>query len=170
MSIQRSLFLFAFAVSCLPAASAAADDPSPMDGPTADEFVLKIENLVDNVADLDVRRITVLTATGKPMNFKIGDAGIRSFGHRTKEDAPDVKRLEAVIVLRLAGDGAGAKIRRLLKFHRTAGTTLETDLGAAGRASLAGVVEIKVESGRYAVGKEIIVGTLNGENIVVMAE
>jgi hypothetical protein len=57
-----------------------------------------------------------------------------------------------------------------MKFHRTKGSTVSTNLDASGRDSLAGVVVIKATSGRYPVGKPLVVGTLNGENIVVEAE
>jgi hypothetical protein len=140
------------------------------DEPTAEQFVLKVENLVDNVADLDARRFTIIVATGKPVSFLVGGKGVRSYGHRTKSDAGNVRRLEAIVVLRLHGDGADAKIRRLMKFHRTKGSSVENELGAAGRESLAGAVDIKVKSGRYPVGTPLVVGTLNGEELVVNAE
>src|SRR4051812_1588981 len=43
--------------------SIAADDPEPKaqePAPTQDQFYLRVESLVDNVDDLDVRRFTIL--------------------------------------------------------------------------------------------------------------
>jgi hypothetical protein len=152
-----------------------ADEPRAQpaeEGPTADQFYLKVENLIDNLAYLDVRLFTVLAPAGKTLKFYIGEAGIGSKGHRTAADKADVRRLEAIVMLQLqAGDDPkAAKIRRLMKFHRTKGSSVESELDAFGRESLAGVVEIKAKSGRYPVGKPLIVGTVHGENLVVTVE
>jgi hypothetical protein len=171
------MFFMALIASISGAATVSrADDPragaarqATDEGPTKDEFYLKIDSLIDNVADLDVRRFTILAEAGKTLKFNI-DAGIGSKGHRTADDKEGVRRLEAIVLLRLHGEGADTKIRRLMKFHRTKGTTIETDLGAPGRTSLAGVVEIKVKSGRYPVGKPLTVGTVNGQDIVIVVE
>jgi len=144
--------------------------PPSKEEPTADQFYLKVENLIDNVADLDVRRFTVLAPAGRPLNFLVGGKGVRSMGHRTPQDKENVRRLEAIVVLRLHGEAKNAKIRRLMKFHRTKGVAVEADLDATGRESLAGVVEVKVKPGRYPVGKPLVIGTVNGEDVVVTVE
>jgi hypothetical protein len=117
--------------------------PAAEEGPTADQFYLKVEDLIDNVADLDVRRFTLLAQAGKTFKFHIGEAGIGSKGHRTADDKADIRRLEAIVLLRLHGsdDPKNAKIRRLMKFHRTTGNSVESELDAPGRESLAGVAD-----------------------------
>lgn len=142
------------------------------ESPTAEEFYFRAEALIDNVADLDLRRFTILARDGQTLRFSIGDAGIGSKGHRTAADKPEVRRLEAIVLLRLQSgdDPQKAKIRRLMKFHRTKGTTIESDLNAAGRDSLAGVVEIQAKPGRYPVGKPLVVGTVHGEELRVIVE
>jgi hypothetical protein len=174
MSAQRFTSVLALLLGLLvagrplPAGEPRAQPPE--EAPTADQFYLKVENLIDNVADLDVRRFTVLAPAGKTFKFHIGEAGIGSKGHRTADDKADVRRLEAIVVLRLEGDPQNAKIRRLMKFHRTKGSAVESQLDASGKESLAGVVEIKAKSGRYPIGKHLIVGTVHGENLVVTVE
>ncbi len=173
----RSMFLLAFMVGTFGAGSLLRSDepqagrakPAADEGPTKDEFYLKIESLIDNVADLDVRRFTILAEAGTTFKFNI-DGGIASKGHRTADDKENVRRLEAIVVLRLHGEGDQTKIRRLMKFHRTKGSTIETDLEVPGRTSLAGVVEIKVKSGRYPIGKPLTVGSANGQDIVITVE
>lgn len=144
-----------------------APNPPAANDPPADQFDLQIDNLVDNVADLDVRRFTILAATGRPMNLLIGGKGMRSYGHRTADDTGNVKRLEAILVLQMQENGT---MTGLLKFHRTKGSTINPELNASGLESLAGVVDIQVESGRYPVGKPLVIGTVNGAEIVVTAE
>jgi hypothetical protein len=172
MFARRFMPLFALMVGLLLGSRPLQADEPAEEGPTADQFYLKVESLIDNVADLDVRRFIVLAQAGKTLKFHIGEAGIGSKGHRTAADKADVRRLEAIVLLRLqAGDDPkNAKIRRLMKFHRTKGSSVESELDASGRESLAGVVEIKAKSGRYPIGKALIVGTVNGENLVVTVE
>lgn len=102
----------------------------------------------------------------------IGDAGIGSKGHHTADDKMDVRRLEAIVQLRLVGgeDAPNTKIRRYMKFHRTKGTSLESEFAAPGQESLAGVVQIKVQPGRYPIGAPLVVGSVHGQQIVVTVE
>lgn len=149
-----------------------ADQPGIGEGPTANQFYLKIENLIDNVADLDVRRFTILTSAGKTIKFHIGTAGIGTKGHHTSDDNPGVRRLEAIILLRLQRglEPKGAKIQRLMKFHRTLGSSVESKFDALGRKSLEGIIEIKAKSGRYSLGKPLVVGTVHGEEVIIIVE
>jgi hypothetical protein len=144
--------------------------PITAEEPTADQFYLKIENLIDNVADLDVRRFTILVPAGRIPKFLIGDKGIRSYGQQTADDKAEVRRLEAIIVLELHGDAASAKIRRVMKFQRAKGTAVYSETPVPWRQSLAGVVDIKVKSGRYPLDKPLVVGTVNGESVIVTVE
>src|SRR5262245_12434742 len=97
-------------------------------GPTEGQFYLKVESLVDNVADLEVRRFTVLVPAGRSIQFQVGGVNLETKGRRTAEDKADVRRLEAILLLRLKGGGdpEKTKIQRLIKFHRTKGSSFET--------------------------------------------
>src|SRR5262249_3252691 len=134
-------------------------------GPTEDQFYLKVESLVDNVADLEVRRFTVLAPAGRTLQFQVGGVNLETKGRRTADDRADVRRLEAILLLRLTGGNnpKKAKIQRLIKFHRTKGSSFESELDAPGRDSLAKVVEIRAKSGRYPIGKPLTVATVLGE-------
>ena len=170
MLVRRAIPFIALIVGLLISSQLLqADDSSAKraeEGPTADHFHLKVESLVDNVADLDVRRFTTLAVAGSTLKFHIGKAGVGSKGRRTDADKADVCRLETIVLLRLQG----GKIRRLIKFHRTKGSSVETAFDALGRESLAGVVEIKAKSGRYPMNKPLIVGTVDGKDMVVLVE
>jgi hypothetical protein len=178
--VSKSCFLPALlSVTFLANGKAAADDPVASGStsgqhelPTADQFYLKIDHLIDNVADLDVRRFTLVAPEGRTLKFHVGEAGMGSKGQRLPTDDPSVRRLEAIVLLRLqeGADRANTKIRRLLKFHRTKGAAVETEFDAPGRQSLRDIVEINVSSGRYAIGKPLTVGTIHGQPVVVSVE
>jgi hypothetical protein len=176
MTCLRSAFLLVPAIGFLLSggnlpAQQRRDDPAADQAPTADAFYLKVESLIDNVADLDVRRFTIVAQEGKVFKFHIGGGGMASKGHRTTDDPPGVRRLEAIVLLHLHGSEAqDTKIRRTMKFHRTRGSSIDTNFDAPGRESLKDVVKIAIKSGRYPVGTPLVVGTVNGANVVVAVE
>lgn len=145
-----------------------------VESPTSDQFYLKIESLIDNVDDVDLRRFTILAPEGKKLSFHIGQSGTSTDGIHTNIDMPGVCRLEAILLLRLLwtndDDPRQRTIRRFLKFQRERGFSIETDFNAPGIETLAGIVQIHVQSGRYPIGMPLVAGTVQGSSLVVSVE
>jgi len=150
--------------------------PTVNEMPTQDEFYLKVENLV--VGYLHVSRITILALNGKTLRFHIGTAGTgtRTRGVRTPEDPVDVRRLEVVLVLRLrpvAAPGASiitapTKLRAIVQYDQGGG--METDFDAPNAATLKDVVTVSPLSGRYAIGKPVIIGRILDKDLTAWVE
>lgn len=141
---------------------------APEQPPTEEKFYLKIEPLIDNVDDLDVRRFTVITKGQRLVKFYVS-AGCEAKSVRHPAQGGDTHLFEAIVVLRLHG-GGNRTLNRYLKFDRTAGSSAETNVPAPGVKSLRNLVQIKAASGLYTMGKGHVLGQIHGADMVVTVE
>ncbi len=136
--------------------------------PTDEKFYLRIEPLIDNVADLDVRRLTVFTKGPRRVKFYV-EVGAETNSARQPDQGGDTHMFEAILVLRLRRE-KDSTLNRCLKFSRESGGLIETNLPAPGVKSLRDLVKIKAASGLYILGKAHVLGQILGADVVVTVE
>jgi hypothetical protein len=143
--------------------------------PTAAQFALKIENLID-VEDLDLRRFTVLTQGSHRVTFEVGDAKMGQPSRREADTWSPWERVEMIMMLRLSrqpGAERGsfiATLIRTLKFGRQQGSTMDSELNPPATGSLSGFVVITAKSGLYNYGVRHPLGTINGQALAVVVK
>ena len=181
LAVGAHLAMLASGCSNDPIRQTSSVPPTVNEMPSQDEFYLKVENLLDNVGGLQVSRITLLAMKGKTLRFHIGTTGTgtRSPGKRTLDDTVDVRRLEVVLVLRLVAvvppghsvlsTSSTRKLRALVRYDRD-GAGMDTDYDAPNAATLKELVTVSAMSGRYPVGKPVIIGRMRDEDLTAWVE
>ena len=121
---------------------------------------IQVENLIDNILDLDVRRIRVETDTPRLVRLRIGD-----WHQETRSSDHDGSVFAEFIILHriVRGD-----LVRMVKHTREEGgyseVTLEQDV-----ADLRDAIKFSLVSGTYDVGKHVV-GTMCGLEVRLEVE
>jgi hypothetical protein len=159
-------------------AAVGAGAPPPQEKATADQFYLKIEPLIDNVDDVDVRRFIITTKGARMVRFALEADRVSVKPQSVQHDPNDDQHtFEVILLLRLQEERgpnnpniAVGKLWRLIKFSRERWGWIKTELIAPPDASLRELIKITAESGSYALGKRHVLGQFHGADIVVSVE
>ena len=145
-----------------------------------DSYCVTVESLVDNVADLDVRRITVYTRSRDDVTLT---ATPGEFKPRSLERAPGrpplffwetvmITRLETIVELNPETGHRELKdvVSRFLKFSRTRGSSSGIHFPAEDIKDLDELLDIRFEAGCFPLGTQKLLGTFRGRGIRVLVE
>jgi hypothetical protein len=157
-----------------PLRAAPALKPAP-DTPTDTEFCLKVENLIDGVADLDARRFTVLIKGDRKVEFGVHGSRM-TLGNEPRsvgDESPGIYRTECIVLLRLQRERVpptgelARSIHRLVKVGRDEGGTIDGKIAAPDVRNLKDVVEVTAKAGRHPIGKRVVIARVHGQEFSI---
>lgn len=160
-------------------AQVSADAKEPEARVKTGRVCLTIEPLVDDVADLDVRRLTVFTRGPGKANFRFGQAAALQQPMNRVPNTGNLYFFEVVLVTRLekriAEDANGLPfpepvLTQYFNFSKGNGGNIETPFDAKGIGRITDVLDISAKDGCFGFGKTKLIGELQGRRIRVSVD